>query len=112
MMDNDCTYYPEDMLYHSDWSWIMPVIEKIETLEITIPKNIMLGFINAPISTVVVTTYYDNREDFKGWGYDISFFNGNTILGIDTKYTSKIEATWNATIAFIIWYNLNQNLTN
>ena len=31
---SDCEYNPKDMLYHSNWSWLMPVVEKISLTQL------------------------------------------------------------------------------
>jgi len=32
-------YLPEEMQYHTSWDWLMPVLEKIETLGYSFEKN-------------------------------------------------------------------------
>jgi hypothetical protein len=71
--------------YHSQWEQLMPVVEKIESLDsrgidcrITIVKD-------------TCDIYYDNKErqyEFNLWA------DG-----------SKIKAVWQSIIAFITWYN-------
>ena len=55
-------------LYHTDWNWIVPVVDKINRI-----------------------------GDKNGYGY-----------GIGIRY-AQIEATFNAVVKFIKWYN--ENLT-
>lgn len=64
--------------YHSDWNWLMEVVEKIESLgfETSLDKN----------------------------GFFVVFTNGsNTQNGLFIK--SKIEAVCNVCVEFIKWYN-------
>ena len=75
-----------DMSFHSDWNWIMYVIDKIESTNIK-----------------------------KGFGYYYCFkigYDWCTIEGSDGKiipticYRNKIESTIQAIDKFLIWYNL------
>lgn len=67
-----------DCRYHSSWDWLMPVVERIESLgyEVTIRGEI-------------VNIYIPNCEDF----------------GATQK--TKIGSTWLAVVEFIKWYNKN-----
>lgn len=31
---NDDEYYPEGLKYHSSWDWLMPVVERINTIDV------------------------------------------------------------------------------
>ena len=81
---NGCLFSPENLRYKLEWNWLMPVVEKIESLN-------------------------DNEGDF-----DCHFeilrdacfivaWHGETIIEIYA--TSKIEAVWLACLEFIKWYN-------
>lgn len=73
--------YPLNKLkFHSDWNWLIEVVEKIERL------NFDVTIFN---STTEITSF------------DIDF---KTIFGNSDKY-SKIEAVYNACVEFIKWYN-------
>ncbi len=37
--NEDGVFHPDDMLFHISWNWLMPIIEKIETLGYTFEKN-------------------------------------------------------------------------
>lgn len=65
--------------YHSSWDWLMPVVEKIEAIEDS-----------------------DN--------YEVDIFGNCCQIGISENAIgeTKIEATWNAVILFIQWYNQNK----
>ena len=67
--------------YHSDWNWLMEVVEKIESLEI--------GRFKVEIYNTNCRIY--DHEEFD----EISDLSAGT----------KIEATYNACIEFIKWYN-------
>lgn len=97
------TYRDEELQYHSSWSWLMPIIEKI--------------------STYHYPEYYGKRGkteddgDYDDCAYPRTFgmrdkegkymvrINANTLHSANTL----IEATWMAVIDFIQWYN-NQPL--
>lgn len=79
-------YWPayQNLLFHSDWNWIMEVVEAIERItQVNIYKN------ECSIAKEV------NLEYFKGYG-------------------TKKEAVVQAINQFLIWYyeNNNQNITN
>lgn len=72
--------------YHSDWNWLMEVVEKIEGLGF---KVNIFGF-NADLKTHYIIIY--NSE------------NG-TISVVNEQGLTKIKAVYNACIAFINWHN-------
>ena len=72
-----------DLHYHSDWNWLMPVVEKIESL----------GY-------KVDISKWENSQ------YCGIYLNGKKIAGNETN--TKIEAVYNACIEFIKWY-ITQN---
>lgn len=73
----------EPLLFHSDWNFLMQVVEKIESLEEVIYFRI----------TSYVEIQY--RSD-KG----LSFIHIRTI--------SKLEAVYQACVEFVKWYNENK----
>ena len=75
-----CKLQDFELEFHSDWNWLMEVVEKIESLgyRIEIVKHIC-------------RIYLSNKETI-----------------IISENTPKIEAVYNAVVEFIKWYN-NQN---
>lgn len=73
----------EQMKFHSDWNWLMQVVEKIESLHET--NNVLIG---TNITYVQIHNKVINEQEiFKG------------VSNI------KIEAVYNACVEFIKWYN-------
>lgn len=72
-----------ELAFHSSWEWLMPVVEKIEALNIQPTKK-------------VVT--------IKG---NYCVVNGGVMGHPSFTGISKIEATWKSVIDFIKWYNEN-----
>jgi hypothetical protein len=74
--------------YHKDWNWLMEVVEKIETMggAVCIGNGncVMIIFY---LTDVMGESYSETRE-----------LTGET----------KIEATYNACVEFIKWYNENK----
>lgn len=75
---------PNTILYHSDWNWLMEVVEKIESK----------GF-DVHINTCVCRISDVGEDRFE----DIETFNSN----------NKIQAVYNACIEFVKWYNNQTN---
>lgn len=74
---------PNTILYHSDWNWLMEVVEKIESK----------GF-DVFINTCVCRISDVGEDRFE----DIETFNSN----------NKIQAVYSAVVEFINWYNTQQ----
>ena len=76
--------------FHSDWSWLMQVVEKIESLT----------DINSNGCFVLLESI--------GFNAKFIFDDGTRILK-DSKGETKIEAVYNACVEFIKWYNENKD---
>lgn len=75
-----------DLKYHSSWDWLMPVVEKIETL----------GY-HTKISC----------DEFGSWTqihYRLSLANTTETKAVN-QHGTKIENTWKSVIQFITWHN-------
>ncbi len=79
-----CHETPEQLMYHTDWDWLMPVVEKIES--------------GLYCHSFII---FNNRAT-------IEFVNGNkeTTVAVDEK--DKIGAVYYAVLKYINEYNLNQ----
>jgi len=77
--------YEKDLHFDSSWSWLMPVVEKIEQLDWNI--NILRQ----------TTDIYDIDFRFTGSG---KCFNG--------KKNTKINSVYSAVLQFLEWYNSQQ----
>lgn len=67
--------------FHKDWNWLMPVVEKIETIR--------------------------DRNDVLTIVRHSAIFNGG--LRINSSRDTKKEAVWNACVAFVESYNKDKN---
>ena len=74
------TFFDNQLKFHSDWNWLMEVVEKIESL----------GY-RVEIAKHICRIYLSNKETI-----------------IISENTPKIEAVYIACVEFIKWYN-NQN---
>jgi hypothetical protein len=79
--NDENVFHPDDMKFHTDWNWLMPVIRKIEELG----------------NDVLITTNY----------IQISFDEGEQFIVID-DLNIKIDSVYNAVVEFIKWYNENK----
>lgn len=88
--------------YHKSWDWLMPVIDKIESLDLRkngydFPKVKFLG------DHVEIFAYSEYRSDYVYWKewMDIA---GNWHKHVH-QTNSKIEAAYQVVVEFIKWYN-------
>lgn len=101
----------ENLKYHSSWDWLMPVVEKIETMVIQVPEKYKRGFMkDSTEASVSIDSFYDEREEFKGWTWSVHFNAGNYIADhTGDRIKTKIESIYLAVLAFIKWYNNQPN---
>jgi hypothetical protein len=76
--------------YHKSYDWLMPVVEKIESLNY---KTSIISTLLLSGEMLYIMAITDNDDDITYWNE-----RGNT----------KIEAVYNCVIAFIKWYNQNK----
>ena len=67
--------------YHSDWNWLMEVVDKIESMDFVL--NIRQGHVSI-VNNSGKTPFY---------------------TGSDIVEKSKIESVYNTCVEFIKWYN-------
>ena len=80
------TATPESMKYHSSWDWLMPVVEKIEALEIgDTDMSVEIEGHNC----LITLTHHDRYHKY-------------------VAHDSKINAVYASAVAFIQWYNQNK----
>jgi hypothetical protein len=84
-------HYPGQLKYHKDWQWLMPVIEKIESLS----ASIYWAF-SVEIRKNFCAVYCHEKGKMDGMIYQTPY---------GTNPESKIVAVWDAVIDFIQWYN-------
>jgi len=77
--------------YHSSWDWLIPVVEKIESIGRT---AVVIGFDTCEIKDENYADLSKNLPD----RFDSFNEEGKT----------KLEATYKAVIEFIKWYNENR----
>lgn len=76
-----------ELRFHTDWNWLMQVVEKIESLK-HCQIDISLNWCRIGYKDTLFN--YDSRNYFKG--------------------LTKIDAVYNACVEFIKWYNENKLL--
>jgi hypothetical protein len=99
---------PQWLKFHSDWNWLMPVVENIEELDM---KNEFYSW------------NYDDEVHYNFEGFSIDMENKKCMVyahmsldpifvvnkeTFNINFSSKIEAVWNAIVEFIEWYNKNK----
>ena len=86
-----CKLQDFELEFHSDWNWMMRVVEKIENLQ---DEN-NCAIYNVQIEQCFVEIIINHTSE--------------TIVEVDSN--SKIQAVYNACVEFIKWYN-KQNKNN
>lgn len=77
--------------YHQSWDWLMPVVEKIETL--------FDNRVTVLIQSGEYAIWLHNKEE-----YEKSNYNTYDYYSSDWK-ENKIEAVYEQVVKFIKWYN-------
>jgi len=81
----------EDMQYHSDWNWIMSVVEKIVSLDIL--------------------SYYEREYDSISETYKCKFYHKKGNFNIVAESKSEKDAVIDAVWQFLNWYNQNKSIS-
>jgi|Laugrespbdmm15sd_2_1035082.scaffolds.fasta_scaffold03849_2 hypothetical protein len=71
---------PSNLIFHSDWNWLMEVVEKIESLGVIVEIRENVCYIETSPNN-----YYSELED------------------------TKLQATYKAVVEYIKWYNNQTN---
>lgn len=82
----------DEFKYHSSWDWLMPVVEKIESLNF---KTVL--------ATSELTCYKYYMNIITGIGIVKETIDNPSKLMC--KSNSKIECVWSTVVEFIKWYN-------
>jgi hypothetical protein len=83
--------------YHSSWDWLMPVVEKIESLTNAAGVRFSTG----------IEGRYINYEERPYAHCCFVISNQHTV--VKAAKETKIEAVWEIVIQFIEWYNQSKN---
>ena len=97
---NDNLWKLEGLKYDKSWDWLMPVIEKIEKLEVKgyeEDKEFIQQF-TVEISNEQCVIHRDFAPQY--WGTETDFLEL-----YDCNNMSKIESTFTAIVKFIEWFN-------
>ena len=83
LVHQDCVFV-RDLIFHSDWNWLMEVVEKIEECDIVASFQI-----EQPTIYIWASSESDSFEDIE----------------VDIFDKTKIEAVYEAVVKFINFYN-------
>lgn len=86
----DAHHITSGLRYNIDWSWLMPVVEKIRIQRIFV-QIMMDSMFTDPIAVVMITAFMDKRRD-------------QTICSI--KGINALDTLYEAVVEFIKWYNM------
>jgi hypothetical protein len=90
-----------DCFYHTSWDWLMPVVEKIESLSVDTKW---------PDDQVYLKQYQSSKLG-RYYARFCSITSSNTWYIADVGGDSKIESAWLCVVEFIKWHN-QQTLEN
>ena len=97
IVENNGVFYKDnntnnihEIKYHSDWNWLMQVIEKIESLD-------NCDYFKISSEYVEIQARFGKKIIFRPTFFDVDEYND-----------SKIETVYNACLEFIKWYNDNK----
>ena len=92
LVHQDCVFV-RDLIFHSDWNWLMKVVEKIESV-----KDSYHGRFGVYISSNSCTIQSTNFRSDKPIANPSYYYD-------DVIFNSKLESTYNAVVRFINFYN-------
>jgi hypothetical protein len=81
----------DELRFDTSWDWLMPVVEKIEETEVN--GDYAMIIIQQGMCEIEMYEYMKEQKDGEE-------------LRVHTFQGSKIEATYQAVVSFIKWYNL------
>ncbi|KYG76413.1 hypothetical protein AWW68_19395 [Roseivirga spongicola] len=87
-------FNPSEMKYHSSWDWLMPVVEKIESIN--------------SIKDQSTTDYFFQATNFIQ-NYTASIMSRDNLLIVEAEGEARIDASFNAVVEFIEWYNQDRS---
>ena len=94
-------YQSNELLFHSSWDWLMPVIDKIESIGETKDRKRRFEINSHNCQTAVFKPKFE------------VFIVGCYLKSPEKeKASSKIEAAYKVVIKFIKWYNKNEKISN
>jgi len=92
-VDEQHFFLEEQLLFHTSWDWLMPVVEKIESFQDGEDGDSMRG----------------NLYNFRIEQYFVYILDGESMdVIIEMNGDSKIDATYKAVVEFINEYNKNK----
>lgn len=83
--------------YNSSWDWLMPVVDKIETIQLPSPAVVKVRVEIGRNSCVIFKgEFHDDMDGFI------------SCVDYDDSGQTKLEATYKCVVDFIQWYNKNK----
>jgi hypothetical protein len=113
--DKNYFEFVDGLKFHTDWNWLMEVVEKIESLGSSkIMNTILYSRFEVKHNRVLLYWNKDNNyqikiETLQDWqkGYKSTSYKDYRRVDIN-KDTTKLEAIYLVCVEFIKWYNENK----
>ena len=120
--DTDTEYWFDEhgnvidaLLYHESWDWLMPVVEKIEILGSSeIMSRTLYSRFDITHNQITLKWSKNNGYQLKLEAYPEWMITHKSSISKEfirvnlPSNSTKIEALYQAVVAFIEWYNKNQ----
>jgi hypothetical protein len=107
----------KDLEYHLSWDWLMPVVEKIETLGSQTFKDVgVILYSRFEIKHNHIKLHWSKDHNYQLTIEAIQKWRTDSCTKISKEYVrieiekscSKLEALWLTCVGFIKWYNANE----
>ena len=103
----------DELFFHSSWSWLMPVVQKISEVRFHTRFHLSAFPINISISGgggahIAINQGNCAGEEYKGERLIADTLNTNYMINDEKFQYTSIELVWIAVGQFVEWYNKNK----
>lgn len=96
---------PYEMIYHTSWNMLMPVVEKIEKMNHGNQGHSIIVTIGESGAYIGINQSNAAGQEYEGYRVIANTLNNNYYADIYHQRLSKIDGVYVAVVKFIQWYN-------